>query len=110
MRRYSAAVLPLILSLFLGMASAQQQAREAERKVVSRVVPTYPEIARKMQLRGVVRIQALVMANGKVKSTVVVGGSPLLAKAGADAIEKWKWEPTAQESKELIQLNFDPSQ
>lgn len=107
MRRYAALVL-LALSILLPNASQAQQS-EAKRKVTSRFVPTYPELARRMQLRGVVKIQALVAANGKVKSTEVLGGSPLLVKAGVDAIEKWKWEPAAQDSKELIELNFDPS-
>ncbi len=106
MRRYAAVVL-LALSILLPNASYAQQP-EAKRKVVSRVVPTYPELARRIQLRGVVKILALVSPNGKVKSTEVLGGSPLLAKAGADALEKWKWEPAAQESTELIEFNFDP--
>jgi hypothetical protein len=38
----------------------------------------------------------------------VVGGSPVLAKAAVDAIEKWKWAPGPQETKELIELNFHP--
>jgi hypothetical protein len=32
----------------------------------------------------------------------------LLAKAAIDAIEKWKWAPAAQETKELVELNFHP--
>lgn len=106
MRRYAAVVL-LAMSIFYANPSQAQQP-EAKRKVTSRFVPAYPELARKMQLRGVVRIQALVSPSGKVKSTEVMGGSPLLAKSAVDAVEKWKWEPAAQESKELVELNFDP--
>lgn len=106
MRRYAAAVL-LALSMLAPHVSRAQQP-EAKRKVVSRVIPVYPELARQMQLRGVVKIQALVSPNGRVKSSEVLGGSPLLAKAAVDAVEKWKWEPAAQESKELIELNFNP--
>jgi TonB family protein len=106
MRRCTAVVL-LVLSILVASTSQAQQS-EAKRKVTSRFVPAYPELARKMQLRGVVRIQVLVSPNGKVKSTEVLGGSPLLAKSAVDAVEKWKWEPAAQESKELIELNFDP--
>jgi len=75
---------------------------------MSQVSPSYPELASKMQIRGTVRIEALVLPNGKVKSTQVVGGSPVLVKAAIDAIEKWKWQPAAQETKELIELNFHP--
>jgi TonB family protein len=88
--------------------SPAQEQSEATRKIVSRVVPEYPELARKMQIIGTVRVEATVAPNGKAKSTQVVGGSPVLAKAAVDAIEKWKWAPAPQETKELIELNFHP--
>jgi hypothetical protein len=37
-----------------------------------------------------------------------MGGSPVLVKAAVDAIEKWKWAPAPQETKELIELTFQP--
>ncbi len=75
---------------------------------MSRVVPTYPELANKMQITGTVKVEVLVTPAGKVKLTQVVGGSPVLAKAAVDAIEKWKWGPAPAETKELIELNFHP--
>ena len=87
--------------------SAQDQA-QPKRKIVSQVVPVYPELASKMQITGTVKVEATVGPNGKVKSTQVVGGSPVLVRAAVDAIEKWKWATAPQESKELIELNFHP--
>jgi len=72
---------------------------KATRKIVSKVVPVYPELANKMQMRGTVKVEVVVAPNGKVKFTQVLGGSPLLAKAAVDAIEKWKWGPAPQETK-----------
>ncbi len=88
--------------------SLAQEQSEAKRKIVSSVVPVYPELASKMQIRGTVRVAVVVTPSGKVKFTQVVGGSPVLAKAAVDAVEKWKWVPAAQETKELIELNFHP--
>jgi TonB family protein len=88
--------------------SLAQEQPEAARKIASRVVPEYPELARKMQITGTVRVEVTVGPNGKSKFTQVVGGSPVLAKAAVDAIEKWKWAPGPQETKELIELNFHP--
>ncbi len=93
---------------FSPLLSLAQESSEAQRKIVSRVVPEYPELARKMQITGTVRVEASVAPNGKVKFTEVRGGSPVLAKAAVDAIEKWRWAPAAQETKELIELNFHP--
>jgi len=88
--------------------SLAQEQSETTRKIVSRVVPVYPELANKMQIRGTVKVEVVVAPNGKVKFTQVMGGSPLLAKAAVDAIEKWKWGPAPQETKEIIELNFHP--
>ena len=111
MRPYLGAV---FIALFLGVItfspvfSPAQEQPESTRKIVSKVVPVYPELAGKMQIRGTVRVEAVVAPNGKVKFTQVIGGSPVLAKAAVDAIEKWKWGPAPQETKELIELNFHP--
>jgi TonB family protein len=88
--------------------SRAQEQPEVRRKIVNRVVPVYPELASKMQIKGTVRVEATVAPNGKVKLTQVLGGSPVLAKAAVDAVEKWKWVPAPQESKELIELDFHP--
>ncbi len=61
-----------------------------------------------MQITGTVKLEVAVLPNGKMKTAQVVGGSPVLVKAAVDAIEKWKWGPAPQETKELIELNFHP--
>jgi hypothetical protein len=53
-------------------------------------------------------VGVVVTPSGKAKFTQVIGGNPLLAKAAIDAIEKWKWAPAPQETKELIELIFHP--
>ena len=88
--------------------STAQEPSEASRKIISRVVPVYPELARAMQIHGTVRVNVVIAPNGKVKLTQVVGGNPVLIKAAVDAIDKWRWAPASQETKELIQLDFHP--
>ena len=84
-----------------------QDANEGTRKLLNRRAPRYPEIARKMNLTGIVKIEAVVAPNGTVKSVVVVGGHPLLAQVAEDAIRDWKWEPASHETHELIEVKFD---
>jgi TonB family protein len=62
-----------------------------------------------MSMQGTVRLEAVVTANGKLKHVEVLGGSPLLAKAALDALGKWKWEPSTQETRELVLFNFHPN-
>jgi TonB family protein len=101
-----------IMALSLAMATAFPSVllgqEQAARKVQHRVVPVYPELARKMQLRGTVRVEAVVAPNGTVRSTEVKGGSPVLATAALDAITKWTWAAAPHETTELIELNFHP--
>jgi protein TonB len=85
-----------------------QEHSETQRKIVTRVVPVYPDLARKMEIKGTVRLEVVVLPNGKAKFTQVLGGNPLLAKAAVEAIEGWKWGPTAQETKEFVEFNFHP--
>ena len=79
---------------------------EITRKVKSRVTPVYPEIARRMNISGVVKLVVVVNANGSVKSTKVMGGHPLLVSA--DAVKKWKFEPASQEDSGVVEFSFRP--
>jgi len=81
---------------------------EISRKVKSRVTPLYPEIARRMNISGVVKLVVIVAPNGAVKSTKVMGGHPLLVSAAEDAVKKWKFEPAAQEDSGVVEFTFRP--
>jgi len=84
------------------------QDAEPGRKIVSKVDPHYPQLARDMRLSGNVRVEALVAPNGKVKLVEIKGGHPVLAQAAADAVSRWKWEPAKNDSREPIELRFLP--
>jgi TonB family protein len=109
-RLASAATLILcwLLPLITMPAPAQQEQGGSGRKIVNRVVPVYPPLARTMNLRGTVRLDAIVQANGTVKTVELKGGHPVLAQAAENAIRKWKWEPATHESHEPIEFHFDP--
>ena len=89
---------------------AQQEQTEPNRKVVNRVIPTYPEIARSMRIQGTVKIEVVVDPKGAVKSTKVLGGHPALAQAAENAIRKWKWAPAVHETTEPVEVRFSPNE
>ena len=99
-----------VVCLATSLAYAQNASTEAEpgRKVTSRIAPAYPELARKMRLQGIVKVEAVVRPNGAVKSTRVLGGHPVLVNAATDAVNKWKFEPGPNETTEVIELTFVP--
>src|SRR6202521_4187207 len=108
MRRASSLIVAAaLLAPLLGGPSKAQTSGHEERKVVSRIAPFYPEIAKRMQVGGVVKLEGVVGANGRVKSTKVLGGSPVLIQAATTAVGKWKFEVTAQETTEAVQVVFE---
>jgi protein TonB len=98
----------LLLLLFAPIFAVTQDApaNTTERKVVRQVVPIYPELARKMNISGVVKLLATVDAGGSVKSVTAVGGNPVLIKAAQDAAMNWKYAPSSAETRQLIELRF----
>jgi TonB family protein len=72
------------------------------------VQPAYPELARKMNLTGTVKVEVVVAPNGSVKDAKVVGGHPVLANAAMEAIKKWRFEPAAMESSGVVDFKFEP--
>lgn len=96
-----------LLALTASAAAAQDSdTSQHARKVVRMVNPVYPDLARRLQMSGVVKLRATVAPNGSVKATEVVGGHPILIKAAQDAVTNWKFAPAPDETQELIELNF----
>jgi TonB family protein len=104
--------LAVILSaVTLGPTRAGAQTAQSEemvRRAKSKVQPVYPELARKMNIAGTVKIEVVVAPNGTVKDARVVGGHPVLANAALDAAKKWRFEPAAGESSGIIDFKFEP--
>jgi protein TonB len=102
--------LAMILGGSLAMAPharAQENSQDtAKRKVKTKTVPEYPDLARQMKATGRVKIEATISADGRVTSTKVIGGSPLLVGAAIDALKKWRFEPAAKESIEVVEFDF----
>lgn len=90
-----------------GSAYSQQTTVQGTRKVLHKFEPVYPDIARKMNLAGTVKVVAVVGPDGDVTKVEPVGGSPVLLQAAETAVAKWKFAPGA-ESKEIVELRFTP--
>jgi TonB family protein len=77
------------------------------RRAKSKVQPTYPDLARKMNLTGTVKVAVVVAPNGTVKEAKVVGGHPVLATAALDAVRKWRFEPASIETSGVVDFKFE---
>jgi TonB family protein len=108
MRKVISLIAVVLVSLASLAVAQGSNASGPERKVNSRVAPNYPELAKKMHIQGIVKIEAVVRPNGSVKSTRILGGNPVLVDAAADAVSKWKFESGPTETTEVVQLTFIP--
>lgn len=104
------ALLTLAVSLGPIRVGAQQTQANDEivRRAKNKVQPAYPDLARKMNLVGTVKIEVVVAPNGSVKDARIVGGHPVLAGAALDAARKWRFEPASAESSGVIEFKFEP--
>jgi protein TonB len=62
-------------------------------RLVRRVEPSYPEIARQARVEGVVILEATTDVYGRVTGVLVLRSVPLLDAAAVDAVRQWVYEP-----------------
>jgi TonB family protein len=108
--RAAFSLLGVVLLLALSsIASAQNAGPEetAKRQIKSRTDPAYPPLAREMHVNGRVKIEVTVAADGAVRNTKVLGGSPLLVRAAVDAVKSWKYESAPRETTETVEFVFN---
>jgi TonB family protein len=94
--------------VFSGASGLAQSATtdETKRKIKTKTTPVYPELARRMNVSGKVKIEVVVTPDGRVKSTRVVGGHPLLVQACQDAVKEWKFVPAPEETTQVVEFEF----
>ena len=97
----------LVLAV-LALAWPESVSAQAERRVIAKPVPIYPEVAKRIALKGTVKIEATVGENGEIKHTKVIGGHPVLVDAALETLKRWKYEPGKDETIVTIQFEFHP--
>lgn len=97
----------MFLSRAKTISDSSNQQADTPRLILVKISPEYPAIARQMNLKGSVQLQAVVGRDGMVKDVKVIGGHPLLADALSRAVKQWKFEPGAKESTELVKYSFE---
>lgn len=99
------AVAALLTVHFAGSVPLHAQSEE-KRAVKHLVTPTLPDLARKLNLTGTVRIEVTIAPDGSVKRSRVVGGHPVLAVEAEHAAQKSTFEPGPRETTETIDFKF----
>lgn len=95
-----------VMVAVLGLAlCSPASTTESERKVLSKVKPAYPALAREINISGTVKIEAVITANGTVKAVRPLGGHPLLILSATDALRKWRYAP-GPETTVIVEFQF----
>ena len=97
---------PVLLATVLMLSLSGIAAAEG-RTAKSKASPAYPELAKRMNITGTVKVEVTVAPNGKVISAKAIGGHPLLIDASVAAAKQFKYEPTTEETKELVEFKFE---
>lgn len=104
-RRIAARLLQLAVIALAVATTLPLHAGDA-RPIKTRVSPTYPELAKRMRVAGVVRVSATVEPDGTVSSTKTISGNHMLSGAAEDAVHKWKFVPATDSSTVEVDVSF----
>ncbi len=63
-------------------------------KLLRKVIPVYPPIARAARISGVVRLIGIIGKDGVIRNLQLVSGHPMLARAALEAVQQWVYKPT----------------
>ena len=68
-----------------------------EAKLMNKVIPAYPPLARQARIQGTVKLHAIIGTDGTIEWLEAVEGHPLLIQAAMDAVKQWRYKPTLLE-------------
>jgi TonB family protein len=74
---------------------------EFQNRLVYSPRPSYPELARRTGIEGLVRLQVLLTKDGRVDVQKVLEGAPVLVDAASDAVKRWRARPVWVDGKEI---------
>jgi periplasmic protein TonB len=63
------------------------------------VEPYYPPEAQQLHIEGIVKLHAVIDADGTVQSVEPLGGPDLLMRSAMSAVRQWKYTPTTLNGK-----------
>jgi TonB family protein len=80
-------------------ATPKRDAYDEPPRLLKQVPPTYPAAAFHQNIQGVVLIEFLLDAEGKVRQPRVLTSVPGLDEAAVDALQRWQFAPARKDGK-----------
>jgi TonB family protein len=98
----SAASVGGVKTLAIGVPSSS-----AERKLITRVEPDYPETLKRLNIGGTVRLRVSISAKGNVEDVELLGGNPILGESATAAVKKWVYAAGRSRTIAEVSILFD---
>ena len=98
----SAASLEGVKTLAIGVPSSS-----AERKLITRVEPDYPETLKRLNIGGTVRLRVSISPKGTVENVDLLGGNPILGESATIAVMKWTYAAGSTRTITEVSILFD---
>ena len=80
----------------------------AQRKLITRVEPEYPETLKRLSIGGIVRLQITIAAKGNVENVELLGGNPILGESAAAAVKQWIYTTSRSRTTLEVSVPFEP--
>ncbi len=79
----------------------------AQRTLITRVAPEYPETLRRLNIGGIVRLRVTISAKGSVEDVQLLGGNPILGECAMSAVKQWIYAPSHSRTVVEASIPFD---
>ena len=97
----------LVMAVAGALGATNLRAQDA-RRVITNPEPPYPEVAKRLRLSGVVKVQVIISTDGKIKDVKVVGGHPIFVNSVEETLKSWKYAPSSAETTTTLEFSFKP--
>jgi TonB family protein len=78
----------------------------AERKLVTRIEPDYPDTLKRLSIGGTVRLRISISPKGTVENVELLGGNPILAESATIAVKNWVYSPAKVRTIKEVSISF----
>jgi TonB family protein len=83
------------------LGGLREDAGEFQKRLVYCPKPSYPELARRAGVEGIVKLQVRVTKDGRVEVQKLLEGAPVLADAAMDGVKRWRAKPVWMDGKQI---------
>jgi TonB family protein len=74
-------------------AATRQSGKFDEPRLVTRIDPIYPTVAKTAGISGSVELQFTITTDGRVRDVVAIEGNRMLIGAAVQALQSWRYQP-----------------